>query len=164
MSVLDDLIDRMMNSLGKEFEGDHNRVSREELDRGKEAPGEEAPVGMTLRQHYSFPSTRVPHVEAYARGRQARRDAEAERRALAHMVWKARRTALGIDSIAAVNAHVFMQGDRLVGALDDEYHGRLRRTSHNKLMAELAAWCISSGLAGMKAVAETYPKRLSDDL
>ena len=166
MSMFEDLVGGMAEALRREMkgDGDRNRIDPEELDRGKQAPDEDTPVSMVLRQTYSYPNTRLPQVDSWGRGREARQDRDAAQRALWLMVQQARRTALGIDSIGAVNAHVFMQSDRLAGAIDDEYHGRLRRASHNKLMAETAEWCIRSGLAGMRAIAETYPRRLADYL
>ena len=82
----------------------------------------------------------------------------------AAIVWKADRTALADESVAAVAVHANRTGDRMRNAITDDFYGEKRPEAMNELARRFAARCIALGEAGILAIAEGHPARVAEDL
>jgi hypothetical protein len=160
----DDLIDEVFEALKEEYDtGGQNRASQEELNRRK-TNAQDGSLMVTNPQNGTGMVLRQPAVKPALDNRRGRRAAEEEQIRQWRMVQTTNRTALAVESVAAVTVHGYRVMDRTQSVIADEYYGVKRNEAMSELMRRFASKCLSCSESGILALIESHPKRIADDL
>ena len=164
MNGIEDSFDDIFGAYKDEYDrSGQQRVDQEELNRQKQAPKAGKFLVPTV-QVSSALTVRTRPVKAPVNNRRGRKLAEAEQIRQWEMDTKTLRTGKAIESVAAVGVYAFRTVDGAQNALADAYFGGKRREVMNPFMRRTAGRCLGLTEAGIMAIAESYPKRIAEDL
>ena len=157
------IIDEILRDLGNDSDNDRTRVSEEELEAQKVDPkGVELPLIAFSRRE--IPGIKLPEVRPPFADRGGRRLARDEQRRQWQIKQKFLRTVATNESILAVNQRALLLLDRAQEIMTDVLYGRKRRESMNEFMAQVTAQLLQLTHSEVMAVAESYLRRISEDL
>ena len=163
MTDFEDAFDRVFGQLKDKYDGRHDRVSDEDLDKQKTAPGESS-MRVSTNTGSSLVPVRARTVKPAAGGRGARKEAEQEQMRQWRIVQTTIRTGIAMDSVAATTVHAYHRADDLQAAIADTYFGVRRHEAMNEMMKMMAEECLRRGDAALLSILESHPKRLAEEL
>lgn len=158
MSISDALGD-MMDQMYMDDEFDEERV------KASRVPPPEAGIALTKRsQNSGGVALAVPTVRRAMNDRLSRKGAEEQTRKLQEMLYKAQLTTFASQTVAVVAVRAFQAIDQAQEGITTSYYGKDRTKELQEAMNGVAGQLWQMAAAGIMAITETYPKRVSEEL